>query len=548
MKKNVIKTSLLAGVSALAFMSATSCVKDLDALPLNPTDFTAEVVYGTDESNYLSGLAKVYNTLYSTDGVSNVGNSSHAQFIMAYWELGELSTDTGKCAWSSDTWTHYINDNTWTTVSLDPTLGIYCHSLLGATYVNEFLKQTTDEKLDARGVDSALKSSIHGMRAEARFIRAFEYWTMVDVFGKTPFVDETHPIGKTAPGVKTRKEAFDWLVEELTELENSADMPAAGSNYPRVDKGCVTALLVRLYLNAEVYTGTAMWQETKDACERLFKYNKYDLCPEYKWLFMGDNGENPDALKEIIMGCYQDLEHTGWNWGGTTYLCAAEINAGVNTQGCYPIGCQDAWGGFRMDGQFVERFFHPTDVDFTTGEYTIEDKRGKDLFWIKDRSNTIENLWKFEQGWGVHKWSNLPHDMLPTEYTPQGWMFFANTDYVFMRLGEMYLAYAEACLNLGQKGAGLPYINALRKRAGVSEVSDYDADFIFEESSRELYWEGNRRRDLIRWDMYSSSKYNWHWKGGNFDGQSFPEYKEIFAFPVSELQNNPNLGEQNPGY
>ena len=385
------------------------------------------------------------------------------------------------------------------------------------------------------------------MRAEARFIRAFEYWTMVDVFGKTPFVDENFPIGKEAPPVKTRKEAFDWLVDELKELESSPDMPEAGSNYPRVDKGCATALLIRLYLNAEVYTGTAMWQETKDACERLFKYG-YDLCPEYAWLFRGDNGENPLALQEIIMGNYQDLEHTAWNWGGTTYLIASEINGNVNTPGFYPIGCPDSWSGFRMDGQFVEKFFHPTDVDFETGTYNIEDKRGKDLFYIKGRSNTIENLWKFEQGWGVHKWSNLPHDMSPEEYKPKGWMFFADTDYIFMRLGEMYLAYAEACLNLGQKSSAIPYLNKLRFRAGVSEISDYDANFIFEESSRELYWEGNRRRDLIRWNMFSSSKYNWHWKGGNFDGQSFPEYMEIFPFPVTELQNNPNLAPQNPGY
>ena len=543
MRKNII----LAYMAAAAMLSAVSCIKDLDALPLNPTDYTAEAVYGTEEGNYLSGLAKIYHTLYMTDGVSNVGTTAHAQFIMAYWALGEITTDAAKCAWKSDTWAHYMNNNTWTTVSLDPTLGIYCHSLLGATYVNEFLKQTTDEKLGARGVDESLKQKIHGMRAEARFIRAFEYWTMVDVFGKTPFVDENFPIGKEAPPVKTRKEAFDWLVDELKELESSPDMPEAGSNYPRVDKGCATALLIRLYLNAEVYTGTAMWQETKDACERLFEYG-YDLCPEYAWLFRGDNGENPLALQEIIMGNYQDLEHTAWNWGGTTYLIASEINGNVNTPGFYPIGCPDSWNGFRMDGQFVEKFFHPTDVDFETGTYNIEDKRGKDLFYIKGRSNTIENLWKFEQGWGVHKWSNLPHDMSPEEYKPKGWMFFADTDYIFMRLGEMYLAYAEACLNLGQKSSAIPYLNKLRIRAGVSEISDYDANFIFEESSRELYWEGNRRRDLIRWNMFSSSKYNWHWKGGNFDGQSFPEYMEIFPFPVTELQNNPNLAPQNPGY
>lgn len=545
MKKTSI---LLSGIfSALVLSLSVSCTKDLDALPLNPTDFTSETVYGTEIDNYLSAVAKVYHTMYDCNAVSNVGNGSHASFLIGYWLLGECSTDTAKGAWINDTWTHYVNYNTWKTEHLDPTYGLYANCLLGATYVNEFLNQSTDEKLDSRGVSAEVKSHVHSLRAEARIIRAFDYTILIDVFGNIPFVDESHPIGKTAPKMMQRKEAFDWLVTELTELAESSDTPAAHSNYPRVDKGTALGLLARLYLNAEVYTGTPMWAETKTTCEKIFSLGVYDLCKEYSWLFCGDNGENPEAVKEFIFGNYMDSQHTNWNWGGTTMLCAASINVDVIKDG-YLTGFGDYWGGLHMPTEFVERFFHPTDVDYTTGAYTIEDKRGQ-MFYIKGHSaDMLPDVYKFEQGWGVNKWSNLPHDKTPEEYADVAkFQYFANTDYVYMRLAEIYLAYAEACLKLGRESEGLPYVNKLRTRAGVDEVASYDSEFLFEEYSRELYWESGRRRDLIRFDKYSSSNYMWKWKGGNYDGQSFPKYMEIFAIPVSELQANENL-VQNPGY
>lgn len=540
------KIILSIGVAALSCFCLTSCLKDLDALPLNPTDATAESVYGTELDAYVAGLSKVYQSLFSIDGVSNVGNTSHAQFLMGYWLLGECTTDEAKAAWSGDTWPHYLNNNTWDAAQLDPTYGLYAHAMLGVAYVNEFLQQTADDKLTARGVPDDVRRSIQSLRCEARFIRAFHYWALVDVFGNIPFVDESSPIGKNPPVRKTRTEAFDWLVKELEELAASEYMPAAASNYPRADKGSVLGLLVRLYLNAEVYIGTPMWSEAATACEKIFALDAYELCPEYSWLFCGDNGENPESVKEIMLGCWQDYEHTNWNWGGTTMLIASEQNVDVLNEG-YLLGFNDYWGGLRMPSEFVYKFFGPTGVDYETGDYTIDDKRGQ-LFYIKGRSEVMEDMFKFEQGWGVHKWSNVPHDKTPEEYVETAkTRMFADTDYIFMRLAEIYLAYAEACLELGRKSDALPYLNKLLERAGVSTVSDYDEDFLFGEYSRELYWESNRRRDLIRFGKFCSSDYIWKWKGGTYDGQSFPEYMEIFAIPVSELQANKNL-KQNPGY
>ena len=543
MKRKIIISSL----AIIAVLSSVSCIKDLDALPLNPTDYTSEVAYGTELGAYVSGLSKVYAGLFDCRTATGIGNGSQGSFLGGTWLFNENSSDECFHTGSSDTWSLTVNFNTWNENANDLSNGIYANSVLTITYANEFLIQTEEEKLDARGVDATLKGQINSLRAEAKFLRAYCYWTLIDIYGNIPFVDETTPIGKTPPARKERKEAFEWTVNQLEELVSGNDLPAAASNYPRVDKGCALATLVRLYLNAEVYTGTAMWDKAKDACERLFKLGAYDLCPEYQWVFMGDNAENPVARKEIIFANFQHYQNTAWNWGGTTLLLATAIDADLMRDG-YPTGFGDSWSGSHMPTEWVERFFHPTGVNYETGEYTIEDKRGQ-YFYIKGHTPDMKDgPWLFKEGWAVIKWSNLPHDVSAEEYkATAATRKFSDTDYIYIRLGEMYLAYAEACLKLNKAAEGLPYLNALRKRAGVSEVSSYDAEFLFEEYSRELYWEGHRRRDLTRFDKYSSANYLWHWKGGSYEGQSFPKYKEILPIPTNELQANENL-KQNPGY
>ena len=543
MKRKILTASL----AAFAVLSSVSCIKDLDALPLNPTDYTSEVAYGTELGAYVSGLSKVYSGLYDPRNATGLGNANQGSFLGGTWLFNENSSDEMFHTGSIDTWSLTVNFDTWNEVANDLSNGIYGNAVLTITFANEFLIQTTDEKLAARGADQTLIDQVHSLRAEAKVIRAYCYATLIDIYGNIPFVDENTPIGKTPPVQKMRKDAFEWTVAQLEELLAGNDLPAAGSNYPRVDRGTALATLVRLYLNAEVYTGQAMWQETKDACERLFRLGAYELCPEYQWVFMGDNGENPAAIKEIIFANYYHYQHTSWNWGGTTLLLATAIDADLMRDG-YPTGFGDSWSGSHMPTEWVERFFHPTNVNYETGEYTIEDKRGQ-FFYIKGHTPDMkEGPWVFKEGWAVLKWSNLPHDVSAADYiSTAAARKFADTDYVYIRLGEMYLAYAEACLHLNQKAAGLPYLNALRKRAGVSEVSDYDSEFLFEEYSRELYWEGHRRRDLIRFDKFSSASYLWHWKGGSYEGQSFPKYKEILPIPTNELQANENL-VQNPGY
>ena len=125
---------------------------------------------------------------------------------------------------------------------------------------------------------------------------------------------------------------------------------------------------------------------------------------------------------------------------------------------------------------------------------------------------------------------------------------FADVDFPMIRLGEIYLIYAEACMRLGQPSSALPYLEELSERAGVAAPSEITQDYLVAERARELMWEGHRRTDLIRFGLFHSDTYLWPYKGGDeFAGQAFPEYKCIFALPPTELAANPEL-IQNPGY
>ena len=180
MKRNIINAFLV----ACAALTSVSCLKDLDALPLNPTDFTSEMAYGTEYDAYVSGLAKVYNGMYDCWTAQGVGNGSQGSFLAAQWLIDECSTDEMLYSSSNESWAHVVNFNTWNENPNDLTTGLYANSMLTITYANEYLIQTADEKLDARGVDDALKAKIHGLRAEARFIRAFAYWALIDHYGR----------------------------------------------------------------------------------------------------------------------------------------------------------------------------------------------------------------------------------------------------------------------------------------------------------------------------------------------------------------------------
>lgn len=546
MKRNM---KHIAWIAAGASMLFTACIGDLDTLPLNPSDSTSETVYGADESGYIAGLTKLYFNFVSNETTDlQVSDAGASELVRAFWIVQEVTSDACKCAWENDAWVRAMNTNTWSDADNDATYAVYVRTLQGIAYTNEYLRQTASDRLSDRGVSSELAAKIQGFRAEARFLRAYFYWMALDVFGDVPFTTENSPFGGGVnPKQASRKDVFDYCISELTALAaDDSPMPAARSNYPRADKGAVLGLLARMYLNAEVYTGTPMWQEAKDACEDIFTMG-YSLCPEYADLFRGDNGENPEALNEVLFGISYDAEQTQ-SYGGTSYLTLAAIAATDVSSTQMINGVNNGWGGIRVPYEYVEKYFNVRNADYSAGTYDVNDKRGR-MFYIKGRSESMDGaLYVFLNGWSCLKFNNIPHNMDQDSYlATAASKAYSDIDFPMIRLGEIYLIYAEACMNLGQANTALPKVQDLAARAGVTAPTSITQEWLIEERARELMWEGHRRTDLIRYGKFTSSLFLWTYKGGSFSGQGFDDHMKIFAIPASELASNPEL-HQNPGY
>lgn len=546
-----MKTKYIVAAVLGAMLTLSSCVKDLDALPLNETDVTSETAYNDTVESYLTGLAKLYNTMSSHEvSYVSVNDAGASQITRAFFVCQEATTDACKVAWGNDSWTPTMNTNTWTDADNDAVFGVFFRSIQSISFCNEFLRQTTDAKLADRGVSSDVKAKIQEFRAEARVIRAWYYWIAMDVFGAVPFATEKDAVGTEAPLQAPSDEIYAYIVSELEELtSDSSALPAARSNYPRMDKGSALGLLARIYLNAETYKGEPEWLKAKQTCERIFGLG-YTLCSNYADMFRGDNGENDDVYNEFLFTIPFDNKQQQ-SYGGTTLLTAGAIAATDVTNDGPINGNKAGWGGPRIDGDYVERFFNVRNANFETGEYECDDNRGK-MFWIKGRLGegkmpTNDEVYNFQYGWTCLKFNDIPRDQTKDTFTPID--TFSSIDLPVIRLGEIYLIYAEACLRLGDGTPAQEYIGELAKRAGVdyefNKLTSWNTearDWFVAERARELMWESCRRTDLIRYGLFCSKEYLWPFKGGESRvGSDFPEYKKVFAIPSKQLEANPNL-------
>lgn len=561
-----MKTKYFAAIAGLV-LCCSSCVSDLETSPLNPWDVTSEAAYGADEAGYIQGLAKIYDTMSTHDltDISGVDGGATA-ITRAFWACQEITSDECLCAWGNDGWVRDMNYNTWTDAENEAVFGVFFRSLQAISYVNEYLRQTESGKLSSRGVSADVKERIEGYRAEARLIRAWYYWMAMDVFGSVPFSTEESPFGAEAPDQMPADYVYDFVVAELEALAaDDSALPAAQSNYPRVDKGAALGLLTKLYLNAETYKGEPAYDMCKATCERIFALG-YTLSSNYAALFRGDNGENMDARNELLMVVPFD-SHKQISYGGTSFLtlaAQAETDTKMEVNGevvpIYPLGVAGGWGGIRTTTDFVEKYFgiDTEAADYTTGDYACEDNRGK-MFYIKGRNPRIashDDVITFLNGWSCWKYSNIPHDMDEESFRATAATEpFADIDMPVVRLGEVYLTYAEACVRLGVGTTAQSKMDELAVRTGVDAItlpaswSNEARDLFIAERARELMWESCRRTDLIRYGVFCGADFLWPFKGSgeNPTGQAFPEYKKLFAIPASQVAANPEL--KNPeGY
>ena len=523
MKKNLIIIIVLGSLGAML----GSCSNKLNVVP--PNTLTQTQVFSTS-LGATEAMAKVYGAFALT---GSGGNSSSdlggidagtSDFVRLLWDASELSTDEAVCAWN-DPGVPDFHNMAWSSSNVI-LLGLYYRSLYQITVANAFLQGAAGA--NTKGWTSSAIDTLHFYVAEARYLRAFQYWELMDLFGNPPFVTEQDPIGAYVPPQITRTNLFHWVEGELLSLDSAqALVPARQNLYGRADQACVWALLARMYLNADIYLGSGNDHYTEAITYATKVINAgYQLMPKYQNLFLADN--NTNNTEQILSIQYN--ASTIQNYGGTTFIINAAIGGSmVASNFGLPSG---GWAGNRVTSNLPNLF---PDLTGTA------DKRS--MFWTSGQSEAISDIGDFNDGLAVTKWSNLTSK----GQTPAGATTFANTNFPLFRVAEDYLIYAEAVLRGGQGGTmtqALTYFNAVRERAygGASgDVASFSLQDILDERGREFYWECQRRTDLIRFGLFTSESYLWPWKGGVSSGTGVDDHFNLFPIPATDLESNPNL-------
>lgn len=500
-------------------------------LELAPEDAFTEFEIFKDPAAYRSYLAKLYAaySLTGQDGpagdgdISIVNDEGFTSYNRVYWKAQQLTTDETVIAWA-DAGIQDLHLQNWTSENQFVRV-LYYRIALIVSIANDFIKQASDERLDANGISGADRDVILRYKAEARYLRALAYWHALDLFGEIPLVTE---ITSELPSKNTKQEIFDFIENELAEIESEMAAPRT-NEYGRADQAALWMLQAKLFLNANVYTGGDRYTDCITACTKVIGAG-FQLNPEYQTLFMTNNHES----QEIIFSLPSDGKRSQ-TWGSTTFLVHGAVGGTmVDTD----YGISGGWAGTRTTKVMVEKF---PDV---TGDL---DSRA--IFYTDGQSLEIDDITEFTDGYAVPKFVNVDPSGVPGSDVTH-----VDTDYPMFRLADAYLMYAEAVLRGGSGGdigQALTYVNELRRRAygdesGNIAAEDLTLPFILDERSRELYWEATRRVDLIRFNQYTENGV-WPWKGNVKEGQTTESFRNVFPIPASELLANPNI-EQADGY
>ena len=624
--KNIFKSFLY----ILSLSIVVSCHDDLNQSPIDPDSFTEENVFAS-VNEAKGALAKLYASLALTGQNGPAGSPDIAdidegfsQFSRMLFNLNEITTDHAVVGWG-DPGLPDLHGMYWSS-SNDFTEAMYYRLAQAVSFSNSFIKNASELSGDEVSV----------FVAEARFLRAYAYYNLLDLYGNVPLTTE---ISTELPTQSNRTELFNFIESELMDIETTL---LSSNEYGRVDNIAAHALLSRLYLNAEAWTGQDRYADcvtySQNVINSGYTLNMNDANGNgtaYDELFLADNDVN-GAQNEFIFALNFDGMQSQ-TWGGTTFLVHAAIGGTMNPA---EFGVNGGWGGLRTTKNLVNQFAVDLDVlntslgaqsdwglvgsatpngwngpdvemyqtgpqefsiyaelgsgelkfrfnedwgnnfgdngndgtlesgganipisagtyfivmDLGAGTYTISpfssDKRG--MFHSDGQNLEIESIPPFEDGYAVTKWKNVDSNGNQGSDSAGN---FVDTDIPLIRLAEIYLNYAEATLRGGggDTNTAVSLINQIRERgfggsSGTISSGDLTLDFILDERSRELYWEGLRRTDLIRYNRFTSSSYLWPFKGNEATGVGVDEYRNLFPLPANVVAINSNL-TQNEGY
>jgi hypothetical protein len=509
--------------TAFMLIFFASCVDDLNTEP--KVELTLDKLLEQDPQAVEGLVSKIYGTFALTgpDGPTSTDvvtkDAGEAAFLRGIINLQDFAADGVKNRWGDDGL-----DQLTTTSGWGPGNKFFRYLFDRAYYTipqsNNLIKILKETSTDIPDRENHI--------AELRFLRDLAYFYVIDCFGKGPLVTEADINSSTPKKESTRKELFDFVEKDLLEVEQTI---TATKSYGKVNKSVVQMLLAKLYINAEVYTGTPRYNDALAYLTKVITDGGYTLAPNYVSIFSADNNNSPEVIFPLIADA-----NVTQSYGNVTYI----VNGNISKETMNPndYGATADWGGHRATKAWYGLF--------NSGDLVGSNDDRSKLFFTTGHSYEMNNYKTWTDGFPSIKFrnTNFSGTSISTE--------FSSTDFPLYRLADAYLMYAECVLRGatgGSAGQALTYVNAVitRSHGNAITAAQLNLNFILDERARELNFEGHRRTDLIRFGKFTGGSYIWPWKGGIQNGTSIPDTYKLYPIPTTALQSNPNL-TQNPGF
>ena len=516
-----MKKIKLIGIGILFLSVFAACTDDLDTSP--KVELSLEQLLQQDPNAITGIMSKLYGS-FALSGANGPGSSDisddpgESPFLRGIINLQEFTADGMKNRWGDNGLDQLTTTSNWDANNK------FFRYLYNRVYYT--VPQCNNLLVVLDNVNIENKEQI---KSEVRFLRSLAYYYMIDCFGKGVLVTEANAGVSTPLPQASREELFNFVESELLAIENT--LPQT-NGYGRANKAVGRMLLAKLYLNAEVYTGTARYSDALTFTKKVIDEGGYSLAPSFVSNFSGDNNTSSEIIYPLIADAV-----VSQSFGNTTYIVNGNMNsATMNTLLFGNPGGNDAWAGHRATKAWYGLF----------GTLSSSPDDRADLFWTAGHTYEMNDYKEWTNGYPSIKFrnSNAFSTSTPT--------VFSGTDFPLFRLSDAYLMYAECVVRGGAGGsmaAATDYVNLIRTRAHAEEITQgqLTLDFLIDERGRELMLEGHRRSDLIRFGKFTGGSYLWPWKGNVQSGTAIASTYKLFPIPLPALQANPNL-TQNPGY